>query len=318
MKAFVIAEHDGITLNGSTARTVACAHEAAETVGIAVFATPENADSLGKQAAMLECAESVFVIRDNAHAHPVANIFAPEIVSVFLALNYSHIFAPGTSFGKDLLPRVAALLGVPQVSNIMRVVDSRVFENPAYAENCIVTTEVCAPYVCGTVRMASFKEVARTGDAKILMLERVSTIPNHTRFLSLEKSEASGRPELQSARIVVSGGAGVGSKENFKLLFQLAEKLGAAVGASRVAVDLGFIPNDCQVGQSGKTIAPQIYIAFGISGAPQHCAGIKDAGTIIAVNKDPKAAIFEIADIGFVGDLFEVISAMRNALDERR
>jgi len=310
-KVLVIAEHDGETLNPSTPRTVACALDLGpEAVDVAVFAEREIEPV--RAAARLSGVARVLPVEHPANRSPVAAVLAPQIA--VLAKNYTHVLAPATTFGKDLLPRVAALLGVPQVSDIVRVIGQNVFERPIYAGNALETIETPPGIVVATVRTASFKPVPETGSAAVEKIRVDFDCPAHTRFLRVERSSGGGRPDLQSARVVVSGGRGLGSKENFDLIYALADRLGAAVGASRAAVDAGFVPNDMQVGQTGKIIAPELYLAFGIAGAIQHLAGIKDAGTIVAVNKDPDAPIFEVADIGLVGDVFEVLPALLDAL----
>jgi electron transfer flavoprotein alpha subunit len=224
-----------------------------------------------------------------------------------LAADYTHIFGPSTSFGKDLLPRVAALLGVAQVSDLMAVEGAYVFRRPIYAGNAIVTVEADpSRKLVATVRVASFEAAAGGGGAAIESRSLSVALPTHTRYLGA-KSGSTDRPDLQTASRVVSGGRALGSAENFKLLYSLADKIGAAVGASRAAVDAGYAPNEMQVGQTGKIISPEIYFAIGISGAIQHLTGIKDARTIVAINKDGEAPIFEVADVGLVGDLFQII-----------
>ncbi|RLA21021.1 MAG: electron transfer flavoprotein subunit alpha/FixB family protein [Gammaproteobacteria bacterium] len=310
-KVLIIAEHDGKHINGSTARAVTCAQGlSAESVEIAVFAAEGTA--LAGQAATLSGVTKVLLIENPANEHALAAVLAPQIE--VLASEYSHVLAPSTTFGKDLTPRIAAHLGVPQISDIMRVESPRIFDRPIYAGNAIVTVEAPAGIVVATVRTASFSEAETTGSATIEKREVNIELPSHTRFVKLETSGGGDRPDLQAATKVVSGGRGVGSKDNFNVIYSLADKLGAAVGASRAAVDAGFIPNDHQVGQTGKIIAPELYMAFGISGAIQHLAGIKDAGTIVAINKDPDAPIFEVADFGLVGDLFEIIPELEKAL----
>ncbi|MBA3487517.1 MAG: electron transfer flavoprotein subunit alpha/FixB family protein, partial [Lysobacter sp.] len=227
----------------------------------------------------------------------------------------SHVFGPSTTFGKDLMPCVAALLGVAQVSDVMSVDSSHVFKRPIYAGNAIITVEVPGDKpVVATVRSASWPEAPAGGSAAVEPSTIEAELPSHTRFVGLAAG-SSDRPDLQSAKRVVSGGRGVGSEENFKIIFDFADRIGAAVGASRAAVDAGYVPNELQVGQTGKIIAPELYIAIGISGAIQHLTGIKDAGTIVAINKDPDSAIFEIADIGLVGDLFSILPELGKALE---
>jgi electron transfer flavoprotein alpha subunit len=212
------------------------------------------------------------------------------------------------------MPRVAALLGVGQVSDIMAVDGPRSFKRPVYAGNAILTVDVAeGSKIVATVRTASWQEATVGNTAPVEALSVDAEIPTHTRFVNLAAA-ASERPDLQSAKKVISGGRGVGSAENFELVYKLADKIGAGVGASRAAVDAGYVANDMQVGQTGKIIAPDLYMAFGISGAIQHLTGIKDAGTIVAINKDPEAPIFEIADIGLVGDLFEIIPELEAKL----
>ncbi|HAI96392.1 MAG: electron transfer flavoprotein subunit alpha [Cycloclasticus sp.] len=310
-KVLVIAEHDGDQLNGSTARAVACASELGlDAVDVAVLAA--DGAVVADQAASLTGVSTVVLVQNPANEHAVAALLAPQIEA--LASDYSHVFAPSTTFGKDLMPRVAAHLGVPQISDIMRVESATVFDRPVYAGNAVVTVEAAEGIVIGTVRTASYAAVGQEGSASIETRELSVELPSHTRYVGLQTSGGSDRPDLQAAAKVVSGGRGVGSEENFSVIYKLADKLGAGVGASRAAVDAGFIPNDHQVGQTGKIIAPELYMAFGISGAIQHLAGIKDAGTIVAVNKDADAPIFEVADYGLVGDLFEVIDELEKAL----
>jgi len=307
----VIAEHDGSILNGSTARAISCAKELGVD-GIDIVVLAADGAAVADQAAAIAGVDKVVLVKNPANEQAVAALLAPQIQEI--ASDYSHVFAPSTTFGKDLLPRVAALLGVPQISDIMRVENATTFDRPIFAGNAVTTVEAAAGIVVGTVRTASYPVAENGGSASIETREVSAALPTHTRYVSLASGGGEGRPDLQAASTVVSGGRGVGSEENFGVIYGLADKLGAAVGASRAAVDAGFIPNDHQVGQTGKIIAPDLYLAFGISGAIQHLAGIKDAGTIVAVNKDGDAPIFEIADFGLVGDLFEVIEELEKAL----
>jgi electron transfer flavoprotein alpha subunit len=310
-RILIVAEHDGQRLSQSTARCVACAlRMSPEGADVAVLAA--DGANVAAEAAALKGVRRVVLLRHPANDKPLAAVLAPQVVE--LAPGYDCVLAPSTTFGKDLLPRVAAALGTAQVSDIMAVVAPRTFKRPIYAGNAIVTVEVPAGQpIIGTVRSASFKPVEGGGNATVEIVAVAATPPTHTRFVET-RAGSSDRPDLQTSRIVVSGGRGVGSGENFDLLYKLAGRLGAAVGASRAAVDAGFVPNEMQVGQTGKIIAPDLYMAFGISGAIQHLTGIKDAGTIVAVNKDPDAPIFEIADIGLVGDLFVVIPELEKQL----
>jgi electron transfer flavoprotein alpha subunit len=313
-KVLLIAEHDGAKLNAGTAKVLdCCADLGAESIDVLVSgADGAGLDGVCAQAAALAGVSRVLKNADARNAAPLAAILAPQIAE--LAAGYGYVLGPSTTFGKDLLPRVAALLGAPAVSDIMKVLGPLSFERPIYAGNAILSVSVPdgAPVV-GTVRVASYKAVGEQAPAPVEAVGSSAALPTHTRFVEL-RAGAKDRPDLQSASKVVSGGRGVGSAENFRLIFELADKLGAAAGASRAAVDAGFVPNDMQVGQTGKVVAPELYIAVGISGAIQHLAGIKDAGTIVAVNKDADAPIFEVADIGLVADLFEAVPALVKAL----
>ncbi|HUN73610.1 MAG TPA: FAD-binding protein [Steroidobacteraceae bacterium] len=311
-KVLVIAEHDGATLNPSTAKCVSCARAIpGGEVTVAVCAA--DATAVAQQAARLQGVHRVLKIEDPANEHPLAAVLAPQLVQA--AAGFSHVLGPSTTYGKDLLPRLAALLDAPQVSDIMAVEGARCFRRPIYAGNVILTVEVdeSAPVIVGTVRTASFQAAAAGGTALIESFRPTSKLPTHTRFVGVSQAKTD-RPDLQTARRVVSGGRALGSAQGFEILYRLAEKLGAAVGASRAAVDAGYVPNEMQVGQTGKIIAPELYVAVGISGAIQHLTGIKDARTIVAINKDPEAPIFEVADIGLVGDLFEIVPQMEKLL----
>jgi electron transfer flavoprotein alpha subunit len=311
-KVLLIAEHDGANLNPSTAKCIACAVQipGAE-IDVAVFA--ESAGDIAAEAAGLESVSRVLGIESAANRGALAAALAPQIVS--LADNYDYVFGPSTTFGKDLMPRVAALLGVNQVSDVMSVEGERTFKRPIYAGSAVVTVEVPAGVpVVATIRTASFRAVGSGNSAPVENPEVAAEIPDHTRFIASETGK-SDRPDLQSASRVVAGGRALGSEENFDLIYKLADRLEAGVGASRAAVDAGYVPNEMQVGQTGRIIAPDLYIAIGISGAIQHLTGIKDAGTIVAINKDEEAPIFEVADIGLVGDLFNVVPELTEALE---
>ena len=310
-KVLVVAEHLDGKLNGSTAKCVAAAQALSpEAIDVVVLAA--DPDAVAAEAAKLDGVSRVLVVANPVNAHAIAQVQAPQLAK--LAAGYTHVFGPSTTFGKDVMPCVAALLGVGQVSDLMAVKGPHEFERPMYAGNAIVTVKAPADQVVvATVRPASWPEVGATGDATVEATTVEADLPTHTRFKDLAAGD-SDRPDLQGAKRVVSGGRGVGSAENFKIIFDFADKLGAAVGASRAAVDAGYVPNELQVGQTGKIIAPELYIAVGISGAIQHLTGIKDAGTIVAINKDPDAAIFEIADIGLAGDLFKVLPELEALL----
>jgi len=312
-KVLIVAEHLGGKLNSATARCVTCARDIKpDAIDVLVLAAAP--DAIAAEAAKIDGVSKVLTIANAANAHALAATYAPQIAAV-AGNGYTHVFAPSTTFGKDVAPRVAALLGVAQVSDIMKVLDAHTFQRPIYAGNAIITVQAPADQVLlATVRTASYAAAAnRANAAPIEALTIAVELPTHTRFLELAQAK-SDRPDLQSARRVVSGGRGVGSAENFAIIFKLADKLGAGVGASRAAVDAGYVPSDLQVGQTGKIIAPELYVAIGISGAIQHLTGIKDAGTIVAINKDAEAPIFEVADLGLVGDLFKLIPELEQAL----
>lgn len=310
-KVLVIAEHLDGKLNAATAKTVSAAQALSpEAIDVVVLA----ADPAGVAAEVAQIAgvTRVLTVANAANEHALAQVLAPQIAK--LAAGYSHVFGPSTTFGKDLMPCVAALLGVNQVSDLMAVEGPYTFKRPVYAGNAIITVEAPSDQtVIATVRTASWPEATKDGNALVEAVSVEATLPGHTRFVGLAAGK-SDRPDLQSAKRVVSGGRGVGSLENFAIVYALADKLGAAVGASRAAVDAGYCPNELQVGQTGKIIAPDLYVAIGISGAIQHLTGIKDAGTIVAINKDAEAPIFEIADIGLVGDLFALLPELETAL----
>ncbi len=309
-KILILAEHANGQLNQATAKCVTCAKAIGGEVHLAIFSN--DGQAVAKQAAGLADVSKVLQIDHQDFSHPLAAQIAPELAAQ--ADGYGYVLAPSTMFGKDVLPRAAALLGVNQVSDIMAVNSARSFKRPVYAGNAIVDVTVPADsLVVATVRTASWAAAGEGGSATIEQSAPQSDRPAHTRFVEL-RTEAGDRPDLQTANIVISGGRALGSAENFEMIYALARKLKAGVGASRAAVDAGYVPNDMQVGQTGKIISPELYFAFGISGAIQHVTGIKDAGTIIAVNKDADAPIFEIADIGLVGDLFQVIPELEQAL----
>ena len=310
-KILIVAEHANGKLNPATAKCVACASgiQGAE-IDVAVLAA--DADAVAKEAAAIQGVKRVLKIENAANAEPLAAVLAPQVAAA--AADYTHVFGPSTTFGKDLMPRVAALLGAPQVSDVMAIESETRFRRPVYAGNGIATVE--APpgrQVVATVRVASFTAAPAGGPAPVEKTAVEAAIPGTTRFVSVSAAR-SDRPDLQTAARVVSGGRALGSAENFKLIQGLADKLGAAVGASRAAVDAGYAPNELQVGQTGKIIAPELYVAIGISGAIQHLTGIKDARTIVAINKDAEAPIFEVADYALVGDLFKLVPEIEKLL----
>jgi electron transfer flavoprotein alpha subunit len=303
-RILIVAEHDGTKLNVSTAKCVSCARAVAG-AELTVVVCATSAAPIAAQAAQLAGVARVLTVENSANAHALAAVFAPQIAA--LAEPFKLILGPSTTFGKDLMARIAGLLGAPQVSDIMALESATRFRRPIYAGNAILTVEADgAARVVGTVRMASFEATGGGGSATVEQAAVSVELPGHTRFVSVSAA-SSDRPDLQTASKVVSGGRALGSAEGFKILYSLADKIGAAVGASRAAVDAGYAPNEMQVGQTGKIIAPELYMAIGISGAIQHLTGIKDARTIVAINKDGEAPIFEVADFGLVGDLFQII-----------
>ena len=311
-RVLIIAQHEDGALNPATAKTLAGAKGLGiEDIDIAVFA--ESGAGAAQQASRLDGVNRVLVIEHADFAHLTAARLAPEIKA--LADDYSHILGPSTTFGRDLMPRVAALIGVGQVSDVQEVLDSHTFKRPIYAGNAIVTVK--APEgqtVVATIRSASYSAAAEGDSAcEVETREPAASNPGHTRFVNLETGGGDG-PDLQTADRVVSGGRAMGSSDGFEVIYSFAKKLGAAVGASRAAVDAGYVPNELQVGQTGKIIAPELYFAIGISGAIQHLTGIKDAGTIVAINKDAEAPIFEVADYGLVGDLFEIVPELEKLI----
>ena len=310
-KVLIIAEHDGSALNPSTAKCVSCA-TAIEGVEIDLVVLASSVADIAAQAAEISSVSRVLTIERAENEKAIAAVLAPQVAAI--AGDYSHVFGPSTTFGRDLMPHVAALLGVNQVSDIMSVEGSHTFRRPVYAGNAIVTVEAPEGSVLvATVRVASWQAAAGGNSATIEAVDAPAELPSHTRYIGIE-SAASDRPDLQTASKVVAGGRGLSSEEQFDLIYKLADALGAGAGATRAAVDAGYCPNELQVGQTGKIIAPDLYIAIGISGAIQHLTGIKDAGTIVAINKDEEAPIFEVADIGLVADLFAVLPELTDAL----
>jgi electron transfer flavoprotein alpha subunit len=314
MTILVIAEHDNATVKGATLNTVAAAHEVAKLVGgdIHVLIAGHNAQAAADAAAKIAGVSKVLL----ADAPQLAAGLAENIEATVLeiAKDYSHIVAPATAYGKNIAPRVAAKLDVAQISEITAVVSPDTFERPIYAGNAIATVQSSDPIKVLTVRATGFDAVAAVGGSAAIEKIEAAADRGISQFVNREVTKLD-RPELTSAQIVVSGGRGLGSGENYQsVLVPLADKLGAALGASRAAVDAGYVPNDYQVGQTGKIVAPQLYVAVGISGAIQHLAGMKDSKVIVAINKDPEAPIFSVADYGLVGDLFAAVPELIEAL----
>jgi electron transfer flavoprotein alpha subunit len=301
MTILVIAEHDNASLKGSTLNTLTAALQCGSDVHILVAGA--NASGAAQAAAQLAGVSKVL----HADADYLGQGLAENIAAQTLAIaaGYSHILAPATAYGKNILPRVAAKLNVAQISEITKVDSPDTFERPIYAGNAIATVQSSDPVKVITVRSTGFDAATTGGSAVIESITAVAD-SGKSAFVSREVAK-SDRPELTAAKVIVSGGRGMGSADAFKILEPLADRLGAAMGASRAAVDAGYVPNDWQVGQTGKIVAPQLYIAVGISGAIQHLAGMKDSKTIVAINKDPEAPIFSVADYGIVGDLFEIV-----------
>ena len=304
MAALVIAEHDNASLKASTLNTVTAAVQCSNEVHILIAG--HDCAAAAAAAAQIAGVTKVLIAEGAQFADGLAENIAEQALA--LASNYSHVLAPATAYGKNILPRVAARLDVGQISEITKVDSPDTFERPIYAGNAIATVQSIDAIKVITVRATGFDAAAMVGSAAI---EKITAVADSGKsaFVSRELAK-SDRPELTAAKIIVSGGRGMGSAENFKILEPLADKLGAAMGASRAAVDAGYVPNDWQVGQTGKIVAPQLYIAVGISGAIQHLAGMKDSKTIVAINKDAEAPIFSVADYGLVGDLFEAIPAL--------
>ncbi|WP_292038986.1 electron transfer flavoprotein subunit alpha/FixB family protein [Massilia sp. UBA6681] len=305
MVALVIAEHDNGSLKGATHHTVTAALQCGEGGAneVHILVAGSGCGAAAEAAAGIAGVAKVLVADAPHLLAGLAENVAEQILAI--AGSYSHILAPATAYGKNILPRVAAKLDVAQISEITKVASPDTFERPIYAGNAIATVQSGDAVKVITVRGTAFDAAASGGSAAVEQIAAVGDV-GKSAFVGRELAK-SDRPELTAAKIIVSGGRGIGSAENFKLLEPLADKLGAAMGASRAAVDAGFVPNDWQVGQTGKIVAPTLYIAVGISGAIQHLAGMKDSKTIVAINKDPEAPIFSVADYGLVGDLFEVL-----------
>ena len=309
MTVLVIAEHDNQALKGATLNAVTAAQKIGGDIHVAVIGSGVGA--VAQAAAGVAGVSKVLSFDDAALAEQTSEAVAAQILSV--ASQYSHIVAPATSMAKSVLPRVAAKLDVAQISEIVAVESADTFVRPVYAGNVMATVQSVDPIKVITVRTTGFDAAAASGGSAAVEAQAVQAVANGATFVSREVAQ-SDRPELTSAKVVVSGGRGLGSAENFKIIEALADKLNAAMGASRAAVDAGFVANDLQVGQTGKIVAPQLYIAVGISGAIQHQAGMKDSKVIVAINKDPDASIFQIADYGIVGDLFEIVPQLTAAV----
>ena len=309
MRILVITEHDNAAFKPAVLNAVAAAAKIGGDIDLLVAGS--QCASVAQAAAQIAGVKKVLVADAAHYAHSLAENLSALVVSI--AKNYTHVLAPATSFGKNVLPRVAALLDVAQISDIIKVESPDTFVRPIYAGNALATVQSGDPIKVITVRLTGFDAAPAEGGSATV--ENIGAGPD-TGFSSLIRQELtkSARPELTAARVIVSGGRGMGNGENFKILEALADKLGAAVGASRAAVDSGFVPNDYQVGQTGKIVAPDLYIAIGISGAIQHLAGMKDSKVIVAINKDGEAPIFQVADYGLVADLFQAVPELTSQL----
>ena len=314
MAALVVAEHDNRTLKPATLNAVAAAKEIAGS-DVDILVAGKDCRAVAEAASVVAGARKVLLADADAYDHGLAENVAPLLVK--LAPGYTHLLAPATTSGKNLMPRVAALLDVMQISDISVVVSPDTFVRPIYAGNALQTVQSKDPIKVITVRGTAFPPGEATGGSAPIEMVEPTGSAGLSEFVRAELSKSE-RPELTSARIIISGGRGMQSGDNFHLLEKVADKLGAAVGASRAAVDAGFVPNDYQVGQTGKIVAPELYIAVGISGAIQHLAGMKDSKVIVAINKDEEAPIFQIADYGLVGDLFKILPELDAELERRQ
>jgi electron transfer flavoprotein alpha subunit len=317
MSVLVVAEHDNRALKPATLHAMTAASEIAKAAGgdVHILVAGKDCRAVAEASAQVAGAAKVLLADDAAYDHGIAENWAPLIVK--LAANYSHVLAPATTSGKNLMPRVAALLDVMQISDISAVESADTFVRPIYAGNALATVQSKDPIKVITVRGTAFAPAAAEGGNAPIEIVPSTGSAGTTEFVRAELSKSE-RPELTSARVIISGGRGMQSGDNFHLLEKVADKLGAAVGASRAAVDAGFVPNDYQVGQTGKIVAPELYVAVGISGAIQHLAGMKDSKVIVAINKDEEAPIFQIADYGIVGDLFKILPELDEELGKRQ
>lgn len=309
MRVLVIAEHDGQYLKSATLNTVTAALELSSDVDVLILG--DNPQGAPEKAATIKGITKVICIKGSGLIHGMPEIATDAVLTI--AHNYGAILAPATTFGKNLLPRIAMKLDVMQISDVIKIISGDTFERPIYAGNALLTVRSLDAIKVMTIRPTNFSACSLTDIGAPIENMIFDGADTQSTFIGMDAS-VSERPELSSARIVISGGRGLGSKENFQLIEKLADCLNAAIGASRAAVDAGYVPNDYQVGQTGKVVAPELYIAVGISGAIQHLAGMKDSKVIIAINKDPDAPIFQIADVGLVGDLFEIVPQLTKEL----
>jgi electron transfer flavoprotein alpha subunit len=311
MKILIIAEHEHQTLKRATNHTLTAANQLGTDVDILIIG--DDCKAVSAQAAKLHGVKKVLVAEAPDYAHQLAENCAPLIAEI--AAGYTHVLAPATTFGKNIMPRVAGLMDLAMVGDVIKIISPDEFVRPIHAGNALATIQIDEPIKILTIRSTAF-QAALDDNASAEMVAVSKVFPNSLSQFVSEEIHVSARPELTAARVIVSGGRGLKSVENFKLLEALADKLGAAIGASRAAVDAGFAPNDYQVGQTGKVVAPDLYIAIGISGAIQHLAGMKDSKVIVAINNDPDAAIFQVADYGLVMDLFTALKEFQTELDK--
>ena len=311
MSILILSEHNNEEVKSSTLNTIGAASKISSDIEVLVVGS--NTESVCKEISSYQYVKKVLSLNNTDYEHAIAEKIEPVIMSI--ADNYSHIFAPATTFGKNVMPRVAVKLDVAQISDVISVESEDTFIRPIYAGNALATVKSNDLKKVITIRPTSFDVVAKEGGSGIVEDLQFDSNNNHSEFVDREESK-SDRPELSTARIVVSGGRGLQSADNFKLINDIADKLNAAIGASRAAVDAGYVSNDYQVGQTGKVVVPDLYIAVGISGAIQHLAGMKESKIIVAINKDEEAPIFNIADYGLSADLFEALPQLSSELDK--
>lgn len=309
MTVLVLAEHDGSTLKPATLSTITAAAQLGD---VTVLVIGDGCQQAARVASTVTGVSAVRVADDGLYTDPLAESFSPLIVRE--AADFDAVLAPATTFGKNILPRVAAVLDVQAISDVVGIVSADTFTHPIYAGNALITVQTSDALKVLTIRPTAFDAADFGANAPITAIE-VAAAPTHTTFVSRTLTP-SDRVELTAAKTIVTGGRALGSADNFDLLKALADKLDGAVGATRAAVDAGFAPNDWQIGQTGKVVAPELYIALGVSGAIQHLAGMKDSRIIVAINTDPEAPIFKVADYGIQGDLFEVLPQLLDALDK--
>ena len=311
MSILVLAEHNNIEIKSSTLNTISAASQIEQEIDVLV--TGFQCEELAKKIAKCEKVSKVIFVDNEKLKNPIAENIEPIVLSV--AEKYSHIMAPATTFGKNIFPRIAVKLDLAQISDVIKIISNDTFMRPIYAGNAIATVKSNDKTKIITIRPTSFDPVETSGGSDVVESLEFETQNNSVEFIDREESQSE-RPELSTARVVISGGRGLQSAENFKLLNEIADKLNAAVGASRAAVDAGYVSNDYQVGQTGKVVVPDLYIAVGISGAIQHLAGMKESKVIVAINKDEEAPIFNVADYGLNADLFEALPQLSSELDK--